>query len=634
MDGRLLNYFERELRYLREVGHEFAREFPKVAGRLSLEEFTCADPYVERLMEGFAFLAARVNLKLDAEFPRLTQSLLQTIYPHYLSPTPSMCVVQFEPEFGEPSLADGFVLPREKTSIRSLLGRGERTACEYRTAHNVTLYPVIVEQAEYATRELPTMNLPAPPGVESRPGRAGIRLRLRCMSDKGFAGLKMDALPLFIRGTAETQSKIYEQIFSQARAIVVQPAIKSPNRWAEVIPVTSKGEGIRRVGFDDSDALLPCTNRSFHGYRLLHEYFAFPQRFMFFEINGLQQAFRRCKEQLVDVTILMEREDLRLESGIEASNFVPYCTPAINLFPKRCDRIHVSDRFNEFHVIPDRTRPLDFEVYDVKAVTGYGENLSQEKPFLPFYCARDYDRDAPGAYYTTNRVPRTETQKEQKSGRRSKYAGSEVYVSLVDAIAAPFDADLKQLAIEATCTNRDLPLFLPIGRTSTDFTVDSGGPVSAVKCVSGAPTFPRPSYAEGQMAWRLISHLSLNYLSLVDSDRGQGAAGLREILSLYADLAEPHIRKQIDGVKSVESESVTRRAPIPGPITFVRGLKETVTLDEAAFEGTGAFILGAVLEQFFAKYVSINSFTETVVKTMERGEIMRWPPRIGQRKVL
>lgn len=631
MDGRLLNYYERELRYLREGGAEFAKEYPTIAGRLLLDEFACADPYVERLLEGFAFLAARVNLKLDAEFPRLTQSLLQTIYPHYLSPTPSMCVVQFQPEPGDPALDEGFRLPRQSTAVRNPLGPGQRTACEYRTAHDVTVYPVVVEQAQYATRELPTMNLPAPIGAPSRPARAGVVLRLRCLSDKGFAGLKLDALPLFIRGTLETQSKVYEQVFAQARAVVIQPATKSLNRWAEVIPVTSDGQGIRRIGFGDDEALLPYTRRSFHGYRLLHEYFAFPQRFMFFELNGLAAGLRRCKDQLVDVTILMEREDLRLESALDASNFVPYCTPAINLFPKTCDRIHVADRFNEFHVVPDRNRPMDFEVYDVTAVSGYGEQLTQEKPFLPFYFARDYDADAPGAYYTMNRLPRAESQRERKSGTRSKYTGSEVYISLVDAVAAPYASDLRQLGIKATCTNRDLPLFLPADAT---FALDNGGPVSTVHCVSGQPTTPRASYAEGQIAWRLISHLSLNYLSLVDSDRGQGAAGLREILSLYANLAEPDHRKQIDGIKSIESESVVRRAPLPGPIAFVRGLKETVTLDEAAFVGTGPFLLGAVLEQFFAKYVSINSFTETVVKTIERGEIMRWPPRIGHRKVL
>jgi type VI secretion system protein ImpG len=209
-----------------------------------------------------------------------------------------------------------------------------------------------------------------------------------------------------------------------------------------------------------------------------------------------------------------------------------------------------------------------------------------------------------------------------------------VYVSVVDAKAAPYDAGLKQLGVQATCTNRDLAVFVPVGRESTDFTLEAGIPVGAVRCVSGVPTTPRPSNAEGQIAWRIISHLSLNYLSLVDGPRGEGAAGLRDLLSLYGDLSEAHVRKQIDGVRSVISEPAVRRVPAPGPITFARGLKLSVTFDEASFEGTGIYLLGAVLDRFFAKYVSINSFTQTVVRSLERGEVMQWPARFGLRHIL
>jgi type VI secretion system protein ImpG len=284
-------------------------------------------------------------------------------------------------------------------------------------------------------------------------------------------------------------------------------------------------------------------------------------------------------------------------------------------------------------VVPDRTRPLDLEVYEITAVAGFAEGSSQERPFLPFYAAREGGGDGM-AYYAVNRVPRLKSEKAQQTGNHSKYAGSEVYLSLVDSTAAPISTDLRQLAVEALCTNRDLPLFLPVGKGTTDFVTDGGGPVTAIRCVSGVPTTPKPSHAEGQVAWRLVSHLALNYLSLVDTDRTQGAAGLRELLSLYADLAEAHARRQIEGVKSITSAPVYRRIPAPGPIAFGRGIQATLTFDEAAFEGTGAFLLGAVLERFFAKHVSINSFTETVVKTVERGEIMRWPARIGRRHVL
>jgi type VI secretion system protein ImpG len=211
--------------------------------------------------------------------------------------------------------------------------------------------------------------------------------------------------------------------------------------------------------------------------------------------------------------------------------------------------------------------------------------------------------------------------------------GSESYLALVDANEAPYHGNLRQLAVTTLCTNRDLPLHMPVGQGETDFTLNASAPVRAVRCLAG-PTKPRPSHAHGDTAWRLISHLSLNYLSIADSDARQGAVALRELLALYGDLAEAAVRKQIDGVHSVRATPVTRRAPIPGPIAFARGLEVTITLDETAFEGEGILLFGAMLERFFAKYASINSFTETVVRSTERGEIMRWPVRIGQRHTL
>lgn len=622
MDRRLLNYYNRELQHLREMGAEFAREFPKIAGRLALDEFQCADPYVERLLEGFAFLTSRVQLKLDAEFPRFTQSLLETLYPHYLAPTPSMCVVQFVPEMAEAALAEGVTIPRG-TSIRSLVSKNDPTACEYRTAHDLTLLPVQVSEAQYHTRDLAALELPG--GIP--PTKAALRLRLTSSPLVPFDKMKASSLAFFLRGIGETQMRLYEQVFGHGVGTVVQ-ATGRPVKWRTVI----EGRQIRQVGFTEEEALLPAGPRSFQGYRLLHEYFAFPQRFMFFELGGLEQGLRRCSDHAVDLIVLLDEADVKLEGAVEAANFALFCTPAVNLFKKSADRIHLTEKTYEFQVIPDRTKPLDFEVYQVLKVTGFGQRTDQEQVFQAFYSARDAQEDV-GAYYTVNRVPRLPTSREQRMGQRSKYPGSEVYVSLVDSKAAPYRTDLRQLAVDTLCTNRDLPIFVPIGRGDRDFTLTVGAPVATIKSVSGMPTPPRPSYAEGETAWRLISHLTLNYLSLTDAG-GEGAAGLRELLELYGNVADAAVRKQIEGVKTIGTEPVVRRVTTAGPIAFARGLRVTVGLDEGSFEGTGVFLLGAVLEQFFARYVSINSFTETVIRTGDRGEVMRWPPRMGRRHLL
>ena len=621
MDRRLLDLYNRELAHLRATGAEFAKQHPKIAGRLGgLDEFQpCQDPFVERLLEGFAFLAARVQLKLNAEFPRFSQSLVETIYPHYLAPTPSMCIVQFNPESDEKGLAEGFVIPRN-SSLNSMLVKSEQTRCEYRTAHDVTLLPIKLNQADYYTRELASLEIPNIPNI-----KAGIRLRMQTTAGLRFNELKLDSLNLHLMGVGETPMHLYEQFFANAAAIVVQPATR-PIGWQKIIDASC----IRRVGFENKQKLLPYDAMSFQGYRLLHEYFAFPQRFMYVELTNLGEAIRNCDDNLLDIIVLFREPKIELEGTINADNFGLFCTPAINLFEKRLDRIPVSDKFFEFHVVPDRTRAHDFEVYKITEVIGYGARSDQKKEFMPFYLAKDFGDSEASGYYVINRVPMPKAHRAGlKAPRSSEYSGSEVYVSLVDPHAAPFSADVKQLGVKALCTNRDLPIVVG----SPDFTMEKTVPCTSIRCI-GNPTLPKPSHAEGEFAWRVINHLSLNYLSLTDTSEREGSSALRDILRLYSDMGDLQIRKQIDGLKSISSRPITRRISTSGSIAFARGLEVTVTLEEAAFEGTGVFLLGAVLEQFFARYVSINSFTETVVRTLERGEIMRWTMKNGLRPIL
>jgi len=624
MDPRLLKYYNRELGHLREMGGEFAAEFPKIAGRLSLDGIECADPYVERLLEGFAFLAARLQMRMDAEFPRFTQHLFEMVYPHYVCPTPSMVVVEMRPDLKEGALAAGFVVPRD-SALKGILGKGEVTACEYRTAHDVTLFPLELVEAQYVSRDAAGMELPDVPGL-----KAALRIRLRSTAGLPLNKLQLDSLPLFVRGAGERPLQIYEQVLAGCLGVAVRPR-ERPAPWQVVLPRAS----VRPLGFGDEQALLPVGPRSFQGYRLLAEYFACPQRFLFVELSGLSPALKRSTDQAIDLIVLLDRHEPRLEQYVDAQSFSLFATPAINLFPKTADRIHLTEHAYEHHVVADRTRPLDFEVYSLTEVAGYGTDLAEEQPFLPFYAASDRTAASEGgAYYTLVRAPRVLNTAQKRTGPRSSYIGSEVYLSLVDSREAPYRHDLRQLAVRALCTNRDLPLHQPIGKMASDFTLESGAPVESIRCVAG-PTRPRasPMFGDGDFIWRLVSHLTLNYLSLVDNDERHGAAALRDMLKLYGDAGDAPTRKQIEGVRNVSSRTITRRLPTAGPITFGRGLEVRVTCDETAFEGTGIFLLGAVLEQFFARYASINSFTETVLASVDRGEVMRWPSRIGRRQI-
>ncbi len=624
MDPRLLRYYNQELAHLREMGGEFAAQFPKIAARLGMDGIAVTDPYVERLLEGVGFLAARVQLKLDAEFPRFTQRLLDIVYPNYLAPTPSMLVAQFRPDLTDANLAGGVTIPRG-SSMRSLLGKGDMTACEFRTAHDVTLWPIEIIQAEYFTSapDLPVATLPVGTRV-----RGGLRIKLKTPAGMKFNQLALNRLRIFLGGDEETACRLHELIGSACLGAAVAPVVR-PGPWRLYLPP----QQVRCSGHGDDEALLPVGLRNVQGYRLIQEYFALPQRFRFFDIDGLAPAIAKHEAGELELVILFQRGDAALERIVDAGNVLLYCSPAVNLFPKRTDRIHLEDGNHEYHVVADRTRPMDYEVYQITSVTGYGVGQDSEQAFLPLYASYHEEDASHDAYFSVNREPRLLSTAQKAGGARSSYIGSEVYISLVDPSEAPYHSDLRQLAVTTLCTNRDLPLSMPLGLGKTDFMLDRAAPVASIRSVKG-PSRPYSPLAQGAIAWQFISHLSFNYLSLLDSSAQEGAAALREILELYAVNADAGMRKQIEGVRSVRVKPVVRRLPMPGPIAFGRGLEVTLEVDELAFQGGSAFLFAGVMEQFFARHVSINAFAETVLVSSERGEIMRWRARCGNRPIV
>jgi type VI secretion system protein ImpG len=627
MDPRMLRYYSQELQYIREMGAEFAERFPKIAARLALDATEVADPYVERLLEGFSFLSARVRLKLDAEFPRFAQHLLDVVYPHYLAPTPAMLIAQFAPTLADPVLAEGYAMPRG-TALRGQIARGEVTGCQFRTAHDVVLWPIELSDARYVPHA-PDLPLNAVPLRE--PMRGVVRIRLKTAAGLPMHQVGLDRLNLFLAGSDDTALRLYELLLGSALGVLVTPPAR-PAPWFEWLGPTA----IQPVGFAAEHALLPYTSRSFSGYRLLHEYFAFPERFRFVDLIGLRPALARHRGEEIELAIPLGRGEPGLAPLVDRGSFALNCTPAINLFPRRADRIHVSDQYAEQHVVADRTRPMDFEVHSVERVIGYGEGAQAEQEFRPFYGAVDADRASAGGYFTLRREPRALSEAQRRDGARTGYIGTEAFLSLVDSREAPYSPRIRQLALEVLATNRDLALLMPVGGDA-DLSLAVSAPVEGVRCLRG-PTRPRSGVPDGEIAWRLINHLSLNYLAVTDLDREQGATALREMLTLYADLADGDTadglaRRQAFGVRRVTVVPRTRRLPVPGPIVFARGLGIHLTVDETAFAGGSAFLLGAVLEQLFGRLASMNTFTELTLVSETRGEVKRWPPRIASRQL-
>ncbi len=624
MDPRLLRHYEAELAYMRDMGQEFAAEFPKVAARLDMGNTEVADPYVERLLEGFAFLTARIQLKMEAEFPTFTQSLLQMVYPHYLAPTPSMAIVKVTPDASLRDAAAGIGLPAG-SELRSLLGTEDQTNCVFRTAHAIHLLPIELTEAEYipAPAGVAALNLPDPGNA-----KAAIRLRLRTMGDAPIAKLALERLSFYLGGPDGPRMRLYEQLSAHVAGIVVRPG-QRPVPWQDRLPRTA----LQPAGFSEEEALLPRAPATFDGYRLLQEYYALPDRFLFFNLTGLDRASIRCASPDIEIVILLDRSEPSL-AAFGPDHMQLNCTPAVNLFPKRSDRVNLAARDAEHMVVPDRMRPLDYEVFSVGAVEGFPADGGPTTPFMPFYATNDLSRN-PGhrSYYMLRRQPHQLSSRARIRGPRSSYLGHDVFIALVDGDNAPVADDLRQLGLDLMCTNRDLPMSMPVGKKHTDFTIVVNAPVASVRCLVG-PTAPRPCRGDGDYAWRFISHLGLNYLSLTDTDDAHGAAALRELLRLYVPQNAALASRQLEGLLSVKTAPVVRRIPGAGPVCAGRGLQVTLTMDDQPFGGAGSILLAAVLDRFFAKYVSINAFTETVMRSPDRGEVMRWPMRLGQRPVL
>jgi type VI secretion system protein ImpG len=298
--------------------------------------------------------------------------------------------------------------------------------------------------------------------------KGGLRIRLRTTAGLKFRQISLDRLCFYLAGRDDVANTLYELCLATGLGVLVRPPAGAPRDY-EFLPAAT----IEPVGFSDSHALLPVTLRSFQGYRLVQEYFSFPQRFRFFELTGLARGIQRAEGNEIELVILFGRGGPTLESVVDASNVALFCTPAVNLFPKRADRIHVSDSAYEYHVVADRARPLDFEIYGVTGVVGHGVGTDSNSAFCR--STRRTQRSGPSesAYCTTRREPRLVSQTAKRRGSRSSYTGR-VFLALVDSAQAPYDAEL-QLSIQTLCTNRDLVCRCR-GIGTTDLSLDVAAP--------------------------------------------------------------------------------------------------------------------------------------------------------------
>jgi type VI secretion system protein ImpG len=651
MNREFLKFYNQELAILREQAAEFAQEYPGVAERLGGLLEDNLDPMIGGLLEGAAFLAARVQLKLKHEFSDFTTNLIDQLTPHYLAPTPSFVLVQASPKFGDPSLRDGRTIIRGANFDATYREAQRNVACRFTLASPITLWPFEIVKADYLIGAAAVQALIPGAGADCV---AGLRLQLMVRSsarpedepaDKEalarpelrFSSCRVKALRFHLVGQETDAVALYEQLFAHCRGVY----FRMLDSFGDPVVTPGRSGMIRQIGFEENEALIPNDNQLFRGFDFLRDYFAFPTRFLGFDMVDLGAVAGRLETKTVDVVVAFDDIKPQLAAAIRKEFFALYAAPGVNLFEKTLDRVPVRANQYEFPVIPDRTRLLDFETNRVTRVFAHIPGAPQKVPVEPLHSAMA-SRSATGLSYTIRRLPRRRTIEENKYGPVSNYAGVDVFLSLGERSDPDELLRVAELSVEALCTNRHLAEQLPVGKSGADFRFLDDVELE-LHCIAG-PTPAREAHltalegkvtaaSTGEVAWRLISMLSLNHLGLVDCD-GDGAERLRETLILFADLADSATDRKIRGVRSLKARPIVRRLRQAQGAAAARGLEITVVLEDKAFEGSGAFLLGAVLDRFLAEYVAINHFTQTIVRTPERGEIMRWPPRIGLRGVI
>jgi type VI secretion system protein ImpG len=599
MDDDLLRYYEKELAFIRKMGEEFSKKYPKVAARLMLEPGKCDDPHTERLIEAFAFLAGRIHKKIEDGFPEITESLLNIIFPHYTRPIPSMSVIDFHTSKSQVP-PEGYRIEKGTTLYSKPVND---IPCRFSTCYPVTLRPVEVVSA--ALRE---------PKHTSTRGIQALVIQLKARDGLTFSQLAIEELTFFLNGPGQQVFPLYELLGNNVTQVIGE----FRDRQGMTESVALGAECLEPLGFSAGQTMMPYPERSFVGYGLLLEYFTFPEKFLFFALTGFDRLKERKPGDTIEIWIYLDKS-AAANTMINAGTFLIHATPVINLYTRVAEPIWIDQTKSDYQVVPDVRRPQGAEVFNIDAVEAFSDGAAGEVELHPFYSIRHHleaDGGSEKVFWQMERRP---------AGKKGD-EGTEVYLSFTDRNLEPVDPGIETVMVRVTCTNRDLPGRLPFGDAEGDFEMELSAPVEKIVCLVKPTPTRRPALGAA-LQWRLISHLALNYLSV--SEGGEDA--LRELLKLYDFDDSPATRQQISGIVGLKSGHVTKRIGQ----SFCRGLQVTMEFDEDKYVGSGLYLFASVLERFLAQYVSLNSFSQMVAKTLQRKEPLHvWPPRNGNRVLL
>ncbi|ESX22682.1 type VI secretion system baseplate subunit TssF [Mesorhizobium sp. LSJC264A00] len=624
MDRVFVEYYEEELSHIRGLAAEFADMHPAVARNLSLDTVPCPDPYVERLLDGVAFLAARTRLKVDAERSRFSRSILDVLYPDLVTPAPATAMVVLKPGQQVQTMLAGHVVKRG-TRLVSSLQAGLSTRCTFTTAQDMTLFPIAISSVGYFQDRSALAAAGIGP-IAGKAGEAALRITLARTGKGKLDELALDRLDFYFANRTKAPL-IFDAIFGVCSGVGARPEGKT-NPLSPLPPP-------EMVGIADAEALMPRTRPTFEGYRLLREYFMMPERFHYGRVTGLLPVVRKCQAGL-EIIFLFRRPVPEL-ADLTPADFDLFATPIINLFERECNIVELDQRKTRQVLHADRTRARDFEIYRVIRV----EDADAEGPDaeIPELFSLGQNRGS-GWVYSTERRPRRPTEDERRQGvTRTSYAGDDVFLAVSRPVNSQANRPLKRVDVVALCTNRDLAI---LDDTPT-LTLEAGDPVESVRLL-GALRSPQPAIpaalphgADGEsraddLAWRLVSQLALNFLSL--AKEGRGVDPLHALLDLYAERGDPGLARNVRSIVRIDSRAVIERLAIEGPMCFGRGTEVTLHVDQSVLAGQSTLLLSGLLSRLFARHAGINGFVRTRTRLLQKQEDVPWPMTPGNRYLI
>lgn len=589
IDEQLLDYYQRELTWLRQAGASFAERYPKIASRLELSAGECPDPHVERLLEGFSLLSARLQRRLDDGYAEFSDALLEQLYPLALRPLPSCAIACFEPDPSKGNLSEGYSLPRD-TPLFVTTGSGD--SVHFRSAAPLTLWPLQVVGAVV----LDTEETQALTGEAQ--ARSALRLSLRCLAEEPWSDLPISTLRIHLAGSPVTAAVLYDLLCGNALYSLCGLPNCQPHARAGCP---------QPVGFSQEEALLPDEDGLHPGLRLLAEYFACPEKFAFFDIP---LAIPRDATDMLELYILFDRvPGARL--SLRPEDIALGCAPLINLFPRTSEPLRPDGTRSEYRLVADAYRENSVEIHSIRNLrAGAGQRAQLVAP----YYACQHGIGEGRLFWHARRI----------SGRNPGRHGTDMLLSLVDTHFNPaVDTPDYSLTAELLCTNRHLAETLAAG-TRLDF--ERPGPVMRVSLLRSPHAQSLPALG-GASRWRLVSQLTLNHLSLVEGE--QALAALKEMLTLHNLRDEAAARRQIAGIVGVHSVRVVERAGSDAWRGWRNGLEVRVSLEPEYFVGTSTLLFSGVLAHFFSLYANTNRFVRTVLLLGDK-EIKTWRPQVGE----